>query len=91
MMYNSISHIFNPHQPPICIMEMSSSEFWKRPLLEMRYTNIKMLYSSSLTKLKLSKTCMVKIYLLDQINPYHAKFLTWNDPPCIFGTVHYYF
>ena len=25
------------------------------------------------------------------INPYHAEFLKWNNPPSIFGTVHYHF
>ena len=24
-------------------------------------------------------------------NPYHAEFLKWNNPPPIFGTVHYHF
>ena len=24
-------------------------------------------------------------------NPYHAEFLKWNNPPSIFGTVHYHF
>ena len=25
------------------------------------------------------------------LNPYHAEFLKWNNPPSIFGTVHYHF
>ena len=24
-------------------------------------------------------------------NPYHAEFLTWNNPSYLFGTVHYHF
>ena len=24
-------------------------------------------------------------------NPYHAKFLKWNNPPSIFGTLHYHY
>ena len=25
------------------------------------------------------------------INPYHAKFHKWKNPPSIFGTIHYHF
>ena len=27
----------------------------------------------------------------DTANPYHGEFLKWNNPPYIFGTVHYHF
>ena len=26
-----------------------------------------------------------------QVNPYHIKFLKWNNPSYLFGTVHYHF
>ena len=29
--------------------------------------------------------------VLTMFNPYHAEFLKWNDPPSIFGTIHYHF
>ena len=25
------------------------------------------------------------------LNPYHAEFLKWNNPPSILGTAHYHF
>ena len=28
---------------------------------------------------------------LGEVNPYHAEFLKWNNPPYIFVTVHYHF
>ena len=31
------------------------------------------------------------LYLLDFINPYHAEFIKWNNPPSIYGTFHYHF
>ena len=27
----------------------------------------------------------------NSLNPYHAKFLKWNNPPSILGTVHNHF
>ena len=38
-------------------------------------------YEGTLVRLKWS------VYIL--FNPYHAKFLKWNNPTSIFGTVHY--
>ena len=43
---------------------------------------------------KLSKHVLVVstgFLYLECVNPYHAELNKWNNPPSIFGTVHFHF
>ena len=31
------------------------------------------------------------LFIQTNINPFHAEFLKWNNPPSIYDTVHYHF
>ena len=34
---------------------------------------------------------ILKGQMTPNVNPYHAEFLKWNNPPYIFGIFHYHF